>query len=181
MKFRLPNVKQAHLIFSLVAGSALLAGCAGTRHHIALDPVGPAPSHTAKAASGQGSLIVFSAYDVNVDVNYDNAYAATYSSYNIYSPDGKLFKKVANCSRTWIEHPQQVELPAGQYNVVANSEDCGRVTVPVVISANQTTVLHLNADTFWPQLLGLNNTNAVRLPSGQLIGWRAASENTATP
>jgi hypothetical protein len=167
MKICLPKMRNVSLMISMLASTGLLAGCAGLQHQVALDPVGPAPSQTAaNTIAGQGSLIVFSAPDVRQEVSFENTYFASYSSYKILSPEGKLFKNVANNSETFVAHPQEVGLPAGKYTVVAESRDFGRVTVS------------LDGDKFWSHLLGLNKSNTVQLPSGEIVGWRAAS---ATP
>jgi len=168
-------MKKTNWIVSLLTGSALLAGCAGTQRHVALPPVGPTPSQNAGVTAGRGSLVVFSACDVNSELNYEGGYTARYSSYQIFSAEGKLIQRVANNSGTFIEHPEAVALPAGKYNVSAEAEGYGRVTVPVVIAGNRLTVVHLDGDKFWSQLLGLNDSNTVHLPSGQFVGWRAES------
>jgi len=175
MKICSLNMKEVNLIVSMLAGSALLVGCAGAHNHVALDTVGPVPSQTAGVTAGPGSLVVFSAHDVSSDINYEGTYSARYSSYKIFSAEGKLLKRVANNSGTFIEHPEAVALPAGKYNVVSEAEGCGAVTVPVVISGNRLTVVHLDGDKFWSQLLGLSDANTVHLPGGQFVGWRAES------
>jgi len=35
--------------------------------------------------------------------------------------------------------------------------------------------LHLEGGSSWPNESAFNQTNAVRLPDGQIIGWKAAS------
>ena len=62
-----------------------------------------------------------------------------------------------------------------RYRVVAQANGYGRVTIPVVIEAHQTTVLHLEGGGSWPSEAEFNQTNAVRLPDGQIIGWKSAS------
>jgi hypothetical protein len=49
------------------------------------------------------------------------------------------------------------------------------VDVPKVIAAGQTTILHLEGGGFWPDESAFNKTNAVRLPDGLVIGWKAAT------
>jgi hypothetical protein len=45
-----------------------------------------------------------------------------------------------------------------------------------VITPRQYTVVHLEGDGFWPDESVFNKTNAVRLPDGVIIGWKAAPE-----
>jgi hypothetical protein len=67
-----------------------------------------------------------------------------------------------------------VTVPVGEYNIVAESESYGRVTVPVVIEADKTTIVHL--DRRWPVgtklAAGAVTKNLVRLPDGEPIGWK---------
>jgi hypothetical protein len=49
------------------------------------------------------------------------------------------------------------------------------VSIPVMIVAQQNTILHLEGGGFWPNESAFNQTNAVRLPDGQIIGWKAAA------
>jgi hypothetical protein len=49
------------------------------------------------------------------------------------------------------------------------------VTVPIIIVAQQNTILHLEGGGSWPDESAFNQTNAVRLPDGIIVGWKAAS------
>jgi hypothetical protein len=155
----------------------LLSGCASHANKLALAPVGPAPMPTADGQSTDGSLVVYSALESYPDLNAENAGWDTkhqdYSSYKILRADGTPLKSVANNAGRWTLHPQQVELPAGEYRIVAEANGYGRVKVPIIIAVNRVTVLHLDGDGFWPHEYGFNTTNSVQLPNGQIIGWRA--------
>ena len=64
-------------------------------------------------------------------------------------------------------------LPAGQYRITARANGYGYVTVPVVIAANRNTIVHLETDS--PNSAAFNQTNAVRLPGGEIVGWKTAA------
>jgi hypothetical protein len=72
------------------------------------------------------------------------------------------------------EAPQPVSLPSGNYQVIARSAGFGRVHVPVLIGAGQTTEVHLEGKGSWkPQTLPPDQTALVRLPDDEIVGWRA--------
>ena len=55
----------------------------------------------------------------------------------------------------------------------------GYVTIPVIIAARENTLLHLEGGGSWPDESAFNQTNAVRLPDGQVVGWRTAAEHSS--
>jgi len=67
------------------------------------------------------------------------------------------------------EWPDTVTLPAGTYNIVAESTGCGLVTVPVVIANGKTTTVHLDGNWSAPSKTPTNNL--VFLPDGEAVGW----------
>jgi hypothetical protein len=163
-------------IFCLLASGAFLSGCASERNGLVLDPVGPPPGQTfTTSSSTDGTLVVYSAYDPVANWTARNPRRPVYSNYKIFFPDGTLLRTVHNDSGTMLQDAVPVELPTGGYRVVASANGYGRVTLPVVIAANQTTVLHLEGGNSWPNEAEFNQTNAVRLPDGEVIGWRAVS------
>jgi hypothetical protein len=89
----------------------------------------------------QGYLKVYSATDEFDDGGLP--YHA-HSSYTIYTTDGKVFKNVENHISLSDEIPELVALPVGSYTVEARSERDGYVRVPVVIKADQGTILDLD-------------------------------------
>ena len=167
-------MKSASLFFVLAAG-ALSSGCASDRAGLVLDPVGPGPLQSSLVNSSNGALLVYSAYDVGANWNVRDPRRPVYSDYKIFSPDGTWLRTVHNDSETLLQDPVPVDLPAGRYRVVASVNGYGPVTVPMIIEAQQTTVLHLEGGGSWPNEAGINQTNAVRLPDGLMVGWRAAS------
>jgi hypothetical protein len=178
------NYGQALVILVLaMIGSA---GCAGHRQAVALDPVGPSPARQTPMAPTNGSLVVYSACGEIPDLDAENSGNASdnsshweYSDYEILAPDGKPIKFVGNNTGVTLIHPQQVELPAGRYVVVARANGVGRVTVPIVIASGQITTLHLDDGGFWPSEPGFNQTNTVHLPNGNIVGWRAFAATDA--
>jgi len=158
-----------------VAAGVLLAGCASGG--LALDTVGPIPAQTAAPNTAAGTLMVYSAYEVDADFNDRDPYRPEYSDYKIYTAAGKLLERVHNDSGTIVQNPASVALPTGKYRVVTRVNGYGNVTVPILIKANQTTVLHLEGGSAWPDKSVFNQTNAVRLPDGRIVGWRASSNS----
>jgi hypothetical protein len=160
----------------LILATAFLSGCATGKNGLVLDPVGPAPNQPTTAHSTNGTLVVYSAYDVNADFAGRDRRSPVYSDYKIFTTDGQMLQKVHNNSGTILQDPVAVELSPGKYRIVAHANGYVRyVAVPVVIASRQTTILHLEGDGFWPNESVFNQTNAVRLPDGQIIGWRVAA------
>jgi hypothetical protein len=156
----------------LVTAGALLSGCASSKDGLPLGTVGPAPLPVLNANSTTGTLVVYSAYEVNADFNSRDVDRPEYSDYRIYSADGKLLQKVHNDSGTIFQDPRRVALPVGNYQVVAQANiGFGHVTIPVSVEANRTTMLRLSGN--WSGGYQFNQTNAVRLPDGQIVGYRA--------
>ena len=167
-------MKAISLSLTAVAG-VFLWGCATGKSGLALDVVGPGPAQPAQAHSTTGTLVVYSAYDVNADFNDHDSCRPEYSDYEIYTADGKLWRRVHNDSGTVLQDPATVDIPTGKYRVVARANGYGRLTVPVIIEAKRATVLHLEGGGAWPDRAAFNQTNAVRLPDGRIVGWRASS------
>jgi hypothetical protein len=150
----------------------LLVGCATSKSDLVLDCVGPQPVAT-HSHSTNGTLIVYSAYQANADFDTRDAFRPEYSNYSIFTSDGKLLQKVVNNSGTILQDPAPVSLPAGKYRVTARANGYGYVTVPVLITADRNTVVHLETDS--PNAAAFNQSDAVRLPGGEIVGWRTAA------
>ena len=157
----------------VIAASALLSGCA-TGNGLTLDTVGPPLPQPPAVSSTNGTLMVYSAYRRSIDFNSLDPYRPEYSDYKIFTTDGKLLQRVHNNSDTILQGPVSVELQPGKYNVIARANSYGYVTIPVIIETQQNTILHLEGGFSWPNESAFNQTNAVRLPNGQIIGWRTA-------
>jgi hypothetical protein len=164
---------------SLLVTAALVAGCVSPQRGLVLDPIGPPDSPLATAGSN-GTLVVFSAFDSHADFN-DLPYLRHYTDYKITKPDGKLVRTVHNDGRNWLEGPARVQLPVGTYEVVARANGYGVVTVPVIIRANQVTTVHLEGSPAWQNRSQMSQSNPVRLPGGEIAGWRAPPADAAKP
>lgn len=163
---------------AIIAGAAL-SGCATDKSNMALDTVGPIPTRAAPADSTSGILVVYSAYKVNADFNMEDPYRPEYSDYKIYNADGKLLRRVHNNSGTILQEPASVNLPAGNYRIIARVNGYGFLTIPVMIETRRTTVLHLEGGNAWPDKSAFNQTNAVQLPDGRIVGWKASSASNS--
>jgi hypothetical protein len=167
---------------SVLVAAALLGGCVSQQHRLVLDPIGP-PIPQSAGPSSAGTLMVFSAFDPHAHFN-DLPYLRHYTDYKITSEDGKFVQTVHNDSGTILEEPKRVELPAGAYAVVARANGYGVVTVPVIIRANQVTTVHLEGSPSWQNRSEISRSNPVRLPDGEIAGWRADTQRasqTASP
>ena len=156
-----------------VVACALLAGCAGMNSGLVLDTAGPMPAPSAAAGSGPGTLIVYSAGKVNADFNSRDPNRREYSDYKILNADEKLIRHVHNVTDDIFQGPVSVELPPGKYFVVARSNGYGVVIIPVIIASQRQSILHLDGKDAWPDESLFNQTNAVRLPDGEIVGWKS--------
>ncbi len=159
--------KSAMVVWTLSTVAALLfCGCAS--EPIVLGPVGPAPA-SASAPIREGFLRIYTAIEKQVD---GDAVHDVRSGYGIYTPDGKRFKWVENHVGQNDELPQTVRLPEGTYTVKAQAEGFRRITVPVVIKTGKLT--EVNLETSGRKRTSVTNETAVvRLPNGDVVGWRA--------
>src|SRR5271157_1454924 len=106
---------------SVLVVAGLLSGCASSPHQgLVLDPIGPPPNASPEAGS-QGSLVVFSATDPTPAAT-GSPYHRQYSDYRVLSADGKeLIQTVHNDTDKLPGGPRKVELPAGEYQVLARA------------------------------------------------------------
>jgi hypothetical protein len=143
-----------------------LAACQTER--VVLEAVGPM-SPTARIEPGAGRLTVFTTREQfsSGEVAYSR-----YTGYDIRAADGKLFRHVQNHAGGGDEQPETISIPSGLYQVEAVAEGVGPVTIPVLIQAIKTTEIHLERG--WkPDMADRKNSDLVRMPTGQIIGWRA--------
>ena len=150
----------------IMACSILVSGCAFDTQPVALAPVGPHPMPE-DAGPGKGSLLVYSAWGA-----LDNRYYRSHSDYKIFATDGKLVRRVFNTICFDDYDPVEIQLPAGEYRILAMSQSAGRVLVPVRIAAGLTTSVYLDGyDYLRSSSIGSNHV--VKLPDGQVVGWAA--------
>jgi hypothetical protein len=165
-------MKNIPLIVAL-AGGLVLSGCATGKNDLSLDTVGPAPTAQARANDTTGTLIVYSAIKRNADFDTSNPYRPEHSDYQILNADHSPLRRVHNVSPSVSEDVVPVELPPGKYVVEARANGYGYLDVPVMIVAGEDTVLHLEGSGFWPNESVFNANNSVRLPDGQIVGWKS--------
>lgn len=158
------------------AASIALSGCVTERTHFAIATVGPVPKESQQVGTGDGVLVVYSAYKRNADFNSSDPNRPEHSDYKILNADGSLFRRVHNVTKTVFEDAVPIALAPGKYEVVARANEYGYLEIPVRIEAEQTTILHLEGGDFWSNVSEFNETNSVRLPDGQIIGWKSASD-----
>jgi hypothetical protein len=155
----------------------LLGGCASHKDALMLAPVATA-SGTSPRSLATGSLVVYSAFDPHAHFN-GFAYHAYYSDYKIFNATGELLRSVHNDSDMVLEGPVTVALSAGQFRIVARANGHGTITIPVVITAGQTTILHLEGGTSRRTISQLAPSELIRSPEGQIIGWMAGTPDQA--
>lgn len=161
------------------AAAALVSGCAVHQQALVLDQIGPSGIQPVTIGP-KGALLVYSAYDPNSDLD-DVPYICQYTDYRILTEEGKLLLVVHNNDGSVMGGPRKVELPAGKFRVVARAKGYKAVTVPVVISPEQLTIVHLEGGIYWPDNAALLRSEPVRLPNGEIAGWRATTETDTKP
>jgi hypothetical protein len=151
--------------------ASLLIGCASTP--IALAPVGPNPNGSLTAAS-MGELQVFSSL---VRQHDDQNQAGDgmpgwyqHTDYCIYTPQGKLVKRVGNTTGHYEETPRLVILRPGRYLIKAEARDYSWVQLPVTIERGRTTRVHL--DDNWKPAEPAPKNALISMPNGNPVGWR---------
>jgi len=157
--------KTKYRVFYGAALIPILAGCAS--NPIALLPVEPEPLRP-DTYIPKGQLQVYS--DVETHEIGDDTFYYPHKPYSVHDDSGRIVKFVSNHMGDTDESPARVTIPAGRYNIVAESSSYGRVTVPVVIQQDRTTVVHL--DGAWKPSSSTSSNEVVRLPDGEAIGWK---------
>jgi hypothetical protein len=87
-----------------------------------------------------------------------------------------LNKEIINHVDRFDEGPIRLPLAPGSYYVRARSAHFGRVNVPVVIEARQTTYVYLDGSQH-PEAPSPHQSSAVKLPDGEIVGWSATVAN----
>jgi hypothetical protein len=154
-----------------VAMALIAAGCAQAHPQPVLGIVGPAPriqSNTDVAPAG--SLMVYSAFETRSLGASPFDDVRPHTSYELYSEKGVLLQKIGNSDTGLGETPSSVKLAPGVYQVVAKTNGHGYVRVSVRIENNRLTTVHLDSE--GPAIA--DQSKAVRLPDGEVIGWSSA-------
>jgi hypothetical protein len=148
----------------------LMTSCASDRVGIPDHQVVRTGSETSRPT---GYLQVFTATDARPDG--DSTYGYPHSGYTIYDQDGKVVRYIRNHLGRMDGVPTVIPIPAGSYQIQADAEHYGRVTFPIEIIAGRTSVVHLEAELKQSEAPH-PNSQLVRLPSGQVVGWREPAE-----
>jgi hypothetical protein len=175
MKSRLTAILAATPLAALAA--FFMAGCASSDSKLVLAPVGP-PQPPMVSLNSDGTLLVYTAYQTGVPSPYLPENLRQHSDYDLRGDDGKLLRHISNQAGDQSEAPVPVPLPAGSYKIVARTNGFGLVTVPVVIVAGRLTELHLEGGASWSAKHAFNDSNSVRLPDGEVIGWKADGQSS---
>jgi hypothetical protein len=132
------------LTAAMLAAAVSFSGCASTGQAPTPVAASKTPAQT-RAADREGRLVVYSALAAGPEFYPATPYHRAYSDYRILSADGRLLRNVHNDSGGLFEAPATVKLPPGKYQIVARASGSGFVTMPVVITADQTTTVRLDA------------------------------------
>ena len=132
----LRHVTTRNLAIAMFVAVALL----GTTRGSETEKMAMAKASAKAAEVSQGSLMVYSVMDRFDD---DDVVYSEYSSYAIYTINGKLFRHVENRVSSSDQIPEPVTLPVGSYVIEARSAIDVYVRVPVVIKPGRQTIVDL--------------------------------------
>ena len=153
-----------------------LVGCATNVQTTLREPIGPS-SHALVGGSTGGCLVVYSRWDPALHMDYD---CVARAPYDVYAPDGKLVTHVFNDAGGYDRDPVQLSLPAGEYKVSSFVPIDGQTIVPVVIVPGQTTMVYLDGSGNRLRKLAPAGS-LLRLPDGDVAGWRAGGGPSQKP
>jgi hypothetical protein len=152
-------------VVALTAG--VFVSCTTTP--VQLSAVGPEPP-VIHSTFGEGFLVVYS--DTEAKRLDKGLPFYVHKSYLIEDRSGKIVRWVPNHLGDMDQAAQRVMLPAGTFQIVAESTGYGRVHVPVVIEAGRSTEVHLDGS--WKPRVKPDKAPAfVRLPDAEIVGWQA--------
>jgi hypothetical protein len=137
-----------------------------------LVPVGCATyTAPAPASAAAGTLLVYSAtYPSTLE---ESEYPA-HTDYTVATSSDTVIERVSNRAGSFDQRPASVNLPPGEYQVRAQYNRGGFVTIPVVIETGKITTLSLDGSPIPPG----DSPAPVPLygPGGVVIGWRVTRE-----
>lgn len=113
--------------------------------------------------------MVYSTWDTAAEYN---SFVGHHSAYTLSSEDGAWAKKISNRRNNFEDTPESVALPPGTYKVAARAARVGKIVVPVVVRAGETTTVYLDSYDLPPGFKG-QPKNVVKLPDGKIVGWAA--------
>jgi hypothetical protein len=132
-------MKTKHIALVAAGLISCLSGCVSNPTALAL--VNPDAACRSQPGS-DGYLKVYTATQT-VEVDF-GAYFHPHMGYNVSGADGRPVEFVPNHTSNLDESPDEVALPPGRYNIVAESAWRGLVTVPVTIERGKTTIVRLD-------------------------------------
>jgi hypothetical protein len=124
---------------------------------------------------------VYSAYETGQTNPNPPDEIRQHSTYRLYDAQGRLLQTIVNRVGAWGDSPARVGLMPGRYRIEALANGYGLVSVPVEIVADQVTVVHLEGSADWSDPMAFNAANSVRLPAGEVVGWKAGPSNAVNP
>jgi hypothetical protein len=149
-----------------LAGILLLgAGVTTNINSAVLDRVGPCAGPP-ETQSGEGALVVYSCWDFQEAVDYDNAGRA---AYDVYTKNTALLRHVKNDAGGFDRSPVRLSLSAGEYTVSSFVPRDGQVRVPVLIQPGQTTIVYLDGSGNRLKKFA-HGESLVYLPDGDVAG-----------
>lgn len=151
------NAGNGRVLRNLTIGLAVLFSVLGTacqsEYKTVLDPLGPVPGgrsmlfhpriSTWVASScppGKGTLLVVTPTGMS---HAGSTMYFPHLSYFIESEKGWPVRCVANHRSRIDESPEEVQLPAGRYTLVAEADSLGKIRVPLEISSGTATKIVL--------------------------------------
>src|SRR5205807_8886810 len=131
----LRHVTTRNLAIAVFVAVALL----GTTRGSETEKVAMAKGSTKAAELSQGSLMVYSIMNRFDD---DDVVYYEYSSYAIYTINGKLFRHVENRVSSSDQLPKAVTLPTASHVIEPRSATYVHTRIPVVINARRQTIIY---------------------------------------
>ena len=128
------------ILLSLTFIALFSAGCAGDSSIAA--KLGSRAQLPKTPDVATGTLQVFSEWD-RLSNSSDSVWIR-HTDYSIYDPDGNLVRQVKNHNMGPDSRPVALELPAGKYVVKARKQGSGWVSVPVILTAGNTSDIYLD-------------------------------------
>lgn len=155
-----------------------VASCAGMRSKPfqVTETVGPRGG-VAATNSVQGHLMVYSGWDIT---NMENPDQPQHAAYLIVSESGELVGRIRNHGGVTNEDPVPVPLAPGRYRIESRASGFGLVIVPVVIRRGQVTTVWLDGAHDVARV-PKDDSHLVRLPNGQVVGWRDEPDSARDP
>src|SRR5437764_855731 len=137
-----PGRMEMALALTLLLGLvSLMAGCCTASKEGAAG--GRVAMRDGNKSKPEGALVVYTQRQLFSTLDADHEHHAPYA---IYSEAGELVERVRNQSGSFGQEVSTVALAPGRYQIKTWTREFGRVTVPVEIAADKTTILHVDGE-----------------------------------